>query len=223
MDEGKQPMAVPEHWTFKNREVADRFDEHVREQLPWYDMVTRAVAHYVEHYLPEGGLMYDIGASNGNIGRACADIIERRKAQLFGIEPSKEMCETYAGPGQVVNMAAEQVDYQEHHVSVMMLTMMFIAPSLRIPVLQRIASKLQPGGALIVVDRTQSLGGEFGTATWRLTLNEKVRAGARLEDVMRKELSLAGVQRPIPYELMPRAGAKEFFRFGDFAGWVIEA
>lgn len=36
-----------------------------------------------------------------------------------------------------------------------------------------------------------------------------------------KEISLGGVQRPVsPRELGPRA--VEFFRLGDFAGWIIE-
>ena len=38
---------------------------------------------------------------------------------------------------------------------------------------------------------------------------------------MRKELSLSGVQRPLYRgELGP--DAVEVFRFGDFAGWLIE-
>ena len=30
-------MKVPKIWTFENKEVANDFDNHVREQLPWYD------------------------------------------------------------------------------------------------------------------------------------------------------------------------------------------
>jgi hypothetical protein len=36
-------------------------------------------------------------------------------------------------------------------------------------------------------------------------------------------LSLSGIQRPIPYSFVQNAvpDAHEFFRFGEFAGWVI--
>ena len=54
-------MEIPRDWTFQNKEVADKFDYHVREQLPWYEIATGLVAHIVRHYLPENGLMYDIG------------------------------------------------------------------------------------------------------------------------------------------------------------------
>ena len=38
---------------------------------------------------------------------------------------------------------------------------------------------------------------------------------------MRKELSLSGVQRPL-YRGALGPDAVEVFRFGDFAGWLIE-
>jgi tRNA (cmo5U34)-methyltransferase len=44
--------------------------------------------------------------------------------------------------------------------------------------------------------------------------------GAKPEDVLIKEMSLAGIQIPIDIELL--GNAKQFFRMGEFAGWVIE-
>jgi tRNA (cmo5U34)-methyltransferase len=41
-------------WSFESREVANKFDEHVREQLPWYDMITDAVVYITRNYLTEG-------------------------------------------------------------------------------------------------------------------------------------------------------------------------
>jgi len=88
-------MQFPREWTFENTSVASGFDKHVREQLPWYDMVTGAVAHIARHYIPKGGLVYDIGASTGNIGQAIEETIVERKAKLVGIEASAEMCARY--------------------------------------------------------------------------------------------------------------------------------
>ena len=48
----------------------------------------------------------------------------------------------------------------------------------------------------------------------------KVAAGVNAREVLAKELSLAGVQRPLAQHELP--GAVEIFRFGDFAGWIIE-
>ena len=41
-----------------------------------------------------------------------------------------------------------------------------------------------------------------------------------LEDVLKKEMSLAGMQIPFDPAMIP--DAKQFFRMGEFAGWVIE-
>ena len=30
-------MEIPKNWSFASQEVAKNFDNHVREQLPWYD------------------------------------------------------------------------------------------------------------------------------------------------------------------------------------------
>ena len=47
-------------WTFKEG-FANKFDSHVREQLPWYELVTESVAYITRNYLPKSGLVYDIG------------------------------------------------------------------------------------------------------------------------------------------------------------------
>jgi tRNA (cmo5U34)-methyltransferase len=44
-------MKIPEQWTFKCEEVAKGFDDHVREQLPWYDIATRIIAFECEHLI----------------------------------------------------------------------------------------------------------------------------------------------------------------------------
>jgi hypothetical protein len=37
---------IPKEWTFHSDAVADKFDRHVREQLPWFDLAAQAVAHF---------------------------------------------------------------------------------------------------------------------------------------------------------------------------------
>ena len=45
-------MKIPNTWTFESVEVADGFDLHVREQLPWYDLVTGAIGQIARHFIP---------------------------------------------------------------------------------------------------------------------------------------------------------------------------
>ena len=43
---------IPREWTFESAAIASGFNAHVREQLPWYDMVTGAITHIARHYIP---------------------------------------------------------------------------------------------------------------------------------------------------------------------------
>src|SRR5512134_2715681 len=95
-------LEIPKHWTFRSRTVAKHFDRHVRDSLPWYDLATNAVAHFGRHYIPRGGVVYDIGASTGNIGLALKDTLIQRQAQFFAIEESQEMADRYEGPPQLI-------------------------------------------------------------------------------------------------------------------------
>ncbi|MFP4891241.1 class I SAM-dependent methyltransferase [Paraburkholderia sp. EG304] len=219
-------MEIPSEWTFRSNEVAGHFDAHVREQLPWYDLTTESVAHFARHYIPEGGLVYDVGCSTGNIGRALASTLESRHAQLIALDSSEEMAQRYAGPGKCVCADALSYDFEEFDVAVCFLVLMFIAPGKRREFIRSLCRKMRPGGALIVFDKMDcSCGGYLATAIHRLTMAGKLRGGAEPAEIIAKELSISGVQRPLPWQFMTHVvpAAVEVFRFGEFAGWVIES
>lgn len=212
---------VPDHWTFADESVAEHFDDHVREQLPWYDLVTEAVALIARHYIPEGGLVYDVGASTGNIGRAIAETVEHRSARLVAIEPEKEMARRYCGGGELVIADATSYDFEKFDLCICFLCVMFMPVAERAALLRRLRALTKPGGALVVVDKIQQTGGTVGSILTRLTLNAKMRAGCNAEKVLRKELSLAGAQIPLDPRLLDEG--REFFRFADFVGVIFGA
>ena len=217
-------FVIPTNWTFKDREVAAGFERHVREQLPWYDLATGAVAHVARHYIPENGLVYDLGASTGNIGRALSETIVARNARLIPIEASVEMAGRYDGPSaeNMICSDVRSVNYEDYDLAVMFLTMMFVPVADRVALVQTLRNRIKPGGAIIIFDKTEAVRGYAATVIWRLALAGKMATGVPADDIIRKELSLGGVQRPIDPILLG-TDAVEFFRFGEFAGWLIEA
>lgn len=213
-------MKIPKEWSFHNKDVADGFDSHVKEQLPWYELATSVVAHIARHYIPVGGIVYDLGASTGNIGRSISEILASRGAIFYPIESSKEMCEKYNGPGKVENIDIRDLQIVPYDLCIAFLVFMFIPVNDRNKIIRDLKSKIKPGGALIVFDKIVPASGYISTILWRLTLAGKVLSGVPANDIIEKELSLSGVQRPLSILELP--GAIECFRFGDFCGWIIE-
>jgi len=208
-------------WTFKEG-FANKFDSHVREQLPWYELVTESVAYITRNYLPKSGLVYDIGCSTGNMTLALKDLISERNAKIIALDESDEMCEAYRFNTdhrfEIRTCDAMQHNYQSFDVAILMLTTMFFPVIGQEAFIQNLYEKMNKGGAIIVVDKSCDDEGYFSTVMKRLTMYWKLKNGAKPEDILNKELSLSGIQRPIK---MP-SNAKQFFQLGEFKGWVIE-
>ena len=216
-------MDIPRDWTFEPASVAAGFDRHVREQLPWYELATGAVAHIARHYIPVDGVVYDLGASTGNVGLAIKETLEARRAKLIPVEASAEMCSLYAGPQpeNLMNTDVCAVDFEPYDVVIMFLVLMFVPVSRRPALLSHLRQALRPGGVIITFDKTEREAGYIGTILHRLTLAGKVAAGTNSDDIIAKELSLSGVQRPINRNEM--TNAIPCFQFGEFTGWIEEA
>ena len=209
---------IPDDWTFRNAGVASRFDDHVRETLPWYDLATHGVAHFLRAYVPEGGLVYDVGASTGNVARSVAETIESRSLRFVGIEPSKQMVDIYDAPGEIVCANAEEFPFEEFDVAVLFLVLMFIPVAERRPLLDRLKERLRPGGAILVVDKFPLPAGYLGSSMYRWTLKQKQSGGISMEEIAEKELSLVGRQRPVVPGLFD--GFVEWLRVGEFRGLI---
>ena len=189
-------MNIPDSWTFKDERVAKGFDSHVREQLPWYDLVTKSIVHIGRHYIPNNGLVYDIGASTGNISRALAPICKDRNAGIIAIEESIAMRNVFTTNTPdcqfEFNLAdATSYPFKMYDFAVCFLTFMFFPVSIRRHWLNELRSLIKPGGALVIVDKSITPPGYTGTVMRRLAMDWKLLSGTSHEDIVRKELSLA--------------------------------
>jgi tRNA (cmo5U34)-methyltransferase len=213
---------APKTWTFQADAIAASFDEHVREQLPWYELATRGTRLLGAHYLGHGSRAYDIGAGNGNMARAFADLIKDRSIDFTSIEASKEMAKTFKAPGRLVVADACEASYEGADLVISFLTLIFIPPAARGALLERIIASLRPGGALIGVERVLPDSAYPSLACARLTLWQKEQQGASPAEIYAKEMSLIGIQRPMDLRHLSSLGAVEWFRMANFVGFVVE-
>jgi len=216
-------MQIPSNWTFEDTEVAKNFNRHVREQLPFYDLATNAISHIARHYVPEDGLVYDVGASTGNIGKSITELLKDRNAKLIALEKSAEMIKKYdCKIGDLIHTDAVTYNYKPHNLAIFYLVLMFVPVSKRNELITKVYNQLIKGGAIIIFDKEINEGGYFGTILYRLILANKIASGVSTEDVVVKELSLAGVQIPFNPKEFKEFKIKRWFKYGDFGGWVIE-
>jgi tRNA (cmo5U34)-methyltransferase len=218
---------LPGRWTFEDAGLAASFGDHVREQLPWYDIATRLVLHVAQHYVRPGGLVYDIGAATGNVAAQLAPTCRLRGSRLVAIESSAAMCAAFVPVEGVELVEADAATYvfEPFDVAICFLVLMFLTPAARRALVLELVSKLRPGGCLVVFERwLRPLPPYLALCSQRWTLAEKLRAGAAPAAILAKEAALVGVQRPVDVGLLHELGlgAVELFRCGEFAGYVVE-
>ena len=212
-------MEITKSWSFKTKEIAKSFNKHIHEQLPWYDLVTNGIMLPVaQHYIPQGGKVYDIGCAVGNVSKALESLLLDRKAEITSIDSSPTMINQFKGYGAIVCADATEYSYQPFDFGVLFLTLLFLPTAKRGAVINKLLSKLNSGGALFVVERFIPLGGYESLISSRITLQAKLQGGSTAKEIINKELSLQGIQRPLSRKEIK---GYEIFRFGDFSAYII--
>jgi tRNA (cmo5U34)-methyltransferase len=206
---------------FKSKAVSSEFENHVREQLPWYEQVKQTAVFIARAYANKNGLIYDIGCSTGNISWALKNIALSRNIDLIGIDDSSEMLELYPKELKSYCCDAMEFEYEEYDVAIMFLVGMFLDTNKRKDFLKRLYNKRKKNGVLIIVDKFSENYGYISTIMNRFNLLLKMENKVDSTEILNKELSLTGVQIPLKYEELPGEPI-EFFRLGDFRGYVME-
>jgi tRNA (cmo5U34)-methyltransferase len=208
-------------WTFETKEIAKGFSKHVNQHLPWYPLATNLIKCIVENYLPRGGTLLDIGASRGNITKELSTLIYSRDIIAKSYEISVEMVNQFEGVGELFVKDAEDID-ERFDVAICYLTLMFNSVEKRYRILDKLRLKLRQGGCVIIVEKFDvEEGGYDATVLRRMTMRQKLDSGVDAEEIVDKELSLAGVQRPLRLSELDEFYTTEFFRVGEFRGFIL--
>ncbi len=131
----------------------------------------------------------------------------QRAARFVPIEPRAEMAAQYQGPGKdnLLRMDGCRMDFEPFDVAICNLVMMFMAVGERAEFIAKLKAALKPGGAIIIVDKCEASTSYQATVLWRLTLVGKLAVGVAADQILAKELSLSGVQRPLDLAVLGEA------------------
>lgn len=222
-------------WAFDN-EVTDVFDDMLSRSIPQYDLMRQLCFELASRYVQRKTAVIDIGCSRGE---AMAKLVDRFGAQnlFIGVEVSEPMLEAArqrfaklidVGVVDIRDMDLRQ-EFPSHRASVILsvLTLQFTPIEYRLGILQNIYNHLEPGGALILVEKVIGGSANLDADFVSLYYDIKRRNGYTEDQIQRKRLSLEGVLVPLTArmneEMLQIVGFKQidsFWRVLNFAGWI---
>jgi tRNA (cmo5U34)-methyltransferase len=222
-------------WEFDD-EVTRVFDDMLQRSIPQYDTMRGLVFALGTRFVPDGGVVVDLGCSRG---AALAPFVAEygERASYVGVEVSPPMlaaCRSrFARELDAGTMALLDLDLRhacpevEATLTLAILTLQFLPVEVRARIVRDAYHRTRPGGAFVLVEKV--VGGTTATDALLVDLYHGLKRahGYGEEEIERKRLSLEGVlvPRSAPWNeaLLRDAGFAEvecFWRCLNFAGWV---
>lgn len=201
------------YWDF--HQIADKFDEHVREQLPFYDFAQKLFAIYTQSVLFQDAKLLELGCSTGNLARQLQKYIEEKNIDYLGIDTVEKMLEKNPLPTLKADITKQSFIGFDTIVS--FLTLVFIPKAQRIKILKKIYKELPLGGHLLLLERFTS-NEQISLINHRNILLSKKETPNK---ILEKEISLIGSQYLLDEWELP-GKPNLFFCVSDFKAYLIE-
>jgi len=224
-------------WEF-DADVAACFDDMLERSIPMYATMRALATRLAQEYALKAtrpGYVVDLGCSRGG---ALAPLVATLPPPyaFAGLEVSPPMLECarqrFRSNSRVTIRDHDirqgiPADIHPVNAALSILTLQFIPINYRQGVLRDVYKRLDPGGALIIVEKVLGRGAGIDATMVRLYHESKESSGYTREDIDRKRASLEGVLVPVTadwsVEGIRDAGFDEvdcFWRWMNFAGWL---
>ena len=145
-----------------NQDVANVFDDMIQRSIPFYKDLQSMIQKMALDFSKEGSLIYDLGSATGESIFQLAQCMPY-PVQLIGIDHSQDMIKKArskcAGLSANVHIEFESTDlnvpydFKPCDIVLMILTLQFVRPVFRPPLINRIYQALNPNGAIILLEK----------------------------------------------------------------------
>lgn len=218
------------------KQTADVFDDMLDRSVPFYSEIQRMIGELAADFAEEGTNLYDLGCSTCNTFLSIDKNISP-DVTFIGIDSSKEMLkkgrEKLARSGSTRKHDLLCLDLNNGvpilnaSVVIMNLTLQFVRPLYRQRVISSIASGLNSGGCLILIEKVLSPSSTINRLFIKHYYEFKKRNGYTELEIAQKREALENVLVPYHFdenrELLLASGFKGcdlFFRWYNFCGLV---
>ncbi|ESQ17285.1 MAG: methyltransferase domain-containing protein [Thiohalocapsa sp. PB-PSB1] len=212
---GQGIKASQTRWHFDD-DVPDRFDEHVRRSVPFYDQGHHLVVQLADFFVGSNSLIYEFGCSTGTLTRALAQRIADQDARIVAVDLAPEMVELARQRCQGFDHVRVEVgdlvelELQPTDLVIAYYTIQFVRPCFRQMLFDRIYAALNWGGALLMFEKVRAPDARFQDQMTQLYTDFKIQQGFNEAEILAKTRSLKGVLEPFStqgnLDLMRRAG-----------------
>jgi len=218
-------------WEF-DEEVTKVFGDMLSRSIPNYDTMRELCFMVGRNFVRENGIVSDIGCSNGLASDKFVNAFPNAKFYLSDVsEPMLDACrKKYEGNENVVVLNHDLrngVPMKGNDLVIASLTLQFTPIEYRWNILQSIYDSLNPGGALILVEKILGSNAHIDNILVNEYYNIKRENGYSEELIQNKRKSLEGVLVPLTSDfnehLLTMCGFKEidcFWRCLNFCAWV---
>lgn len=195
-------------FTFDNPKVVQKFEEHVRQSVPCYDIFHSLISKLSKYFVKDNCTIVDVGCSVGNLIKLINYNIGNDSIQYYGIDCSKDMIDkanndNYSDNVSFIHSRIEDIDFKNEKfnglsVVISMLCLQFMSIEDRATTIKNIYNALPMGGAFILVEKVLDDNCEISDIYNRQYHQYKLENDFTPEEVLNKEKSLIGFMRPIP-------------------------
>jgi tRNA (cmo5U34)-methyltransferase len=216
--------------------VASVFDDMLVRSVPFYEEIQRMILEMVRDFAVDGTQIYDLGCSTGTTLLGIDHTLSK-SVKLVGIDNSDAMLakceEKFEKFGVTSEFELLNVDLNKSFpiknasVVVMILTLQFVRPLYREPLIRSIYEGLNQQGALLIVEKVLGEDSVFNRLFIEYYYRMKKRQGYSKMEISQKREALENIL--IPYKLMENrelilnAGFQcvdVFFKWYNFCGIV---
>ncbi|HEK8846048.1 TPA: methyltransferase domain-containing protein [Clostridioides difficile] len=213
-------------WRF-DEEVAEKFDEHVRQSVCMYDEFQKNIVKMSKFFIDNNSNILDVGTSTGELLSRMKD--ERFNCNWVGIDTELAMvnkAKKKLGEGFKIENA-DILNYKVDNCSVitMMLVLQFIKDKEKQIAINNIYNSLNKGGAFFFVDKIKVKVSSINDLYNDIYYDFKIEKGLTFEEIIKKNKSLRGIQKTITLEeniaLFKNAGFENidiFQKYNNFVG-----
>ncbi|PKL75650.1 MAG: methyltransferase [Candidatus Melainabacteria bacterium HGW-Melainabacteria-1] len=204
MDVGSEIQLQHETWSFAD--TIEHFDRHILQSIPNCQAQRDYIATLARFFLHAQAQVVEIGVSTGALARAVLERTPERPLTYLGIDVEPQMVAAarrnlaHDSRFSALEANVADVSFESPALVISYYTLQFIPQMERIALTRRIYEALEPGGAMILYEKTLGENARVQDMMTQLYYDFKAAQGLSPEAILNKAVALRGVSMPLSLE-----------------------